>query len=116
MVRKDSRRARRSTAAPRPVSFIGILGELFITAGIIVLLFLVWQTWVNNIFVSSAQRDDATELSQEWNKGEAVRLAPDERADPGVPVVADAPAHAVASERLSFPDSALTMRARLPRA
>ncbi|MGV8852549.1 MAG: class E sortase [Rhodoglobus sp.] len=103
MVLEDSRRARRGAKSPRPVSIIGILGEIFITAGVIVLLFLVWQTWVNNIFVSNAQRDDALELSQEWNKGEAVRLAPEERADPGVPIVTEAPAQAVAFGTLIVP-------------
>jgi sortase A len=103
MVLEDGRHARRGKKPHRPVSVIGILGELFITAGVIVLLFLVWQTWVNNIVMSNAQRDDAQELSQEWNKGEAVKLTPDERADPGVPVVATAPAQAVAFGTLIVP-------------
>ncbi|GAA1211253.1 class E sortase [Rhodoglobus aureus] len=103
MVLEDGRRVRRGAKQRRPVSVIGILGELFITTGLIVLLFLVWQTWVNNIVMSNAQRDDAQELSQEWNKGEAVKLAPDERADPGVPVVATAPAQAVAFGTLIVP-------------
>lgn len=91
MVLEGGRRVRRTTKERGPVSFIGVLGEIFITAGVIVLLFLVWQTWINNIFVSNTQREEALELSQEWNKGEAVKLAPDERADPGVPVVDVAP-------------------------
>lgn len=103
MVLEDVRRTRRSARPSRRISFIGILGELFITAGVIVLLFLVWQTWVNNVVVSNAQRDDARELSQEWNKGEAVTLAPEERADPGVPVVAAVPADAVAFGTLIVP-------------
>jgi len=103
MVLEDGRRSRRRADRRRPVSFIGILGELFITAGIIVLLFLVWQTWINNIVVSNAQRDEALELSQEWNKGEAVKLAPTERADPGVPVVAAVPAFAESFGTLIVP-------------
>jgi len=94
MVLEDTRRTRRDAKSPRRVSIIGILGEVLITVGVIVLLFLVWQTWINNIVVSNSQRDDALEQSQEWNKGEAVKLAPDERADPGVPVVSEAPAEA----------------------
>ncbi|MBH0116930.1 class E sortase [Salinibacterium sp. NG253] len=103
MVLEDGRRVRRSAKPRRPISFIGVLGEIFITAGVIVLLFLVWQTWVNSYFVSNAQRDDALELSQEWSKGEAVTLAPDERADPGVPVVDEAPGQAVAFGTLIVP-------------
>ncbi|TQO19988.1 sortase A [Rhodoglobus vestalii] len=103
MVLEDSRRARRPVTVPRPVSWLGVLGELFITAGVIVLLFLVWQTWINNIVVSTAQRDEALQLSEEWNKGEAVRSAPDERADPGVPIVATAPAQAVPFGTLIVP-------------
>jgi len=103
MVLEDGKRVRHRARSRRPVSVIGIFGELFITAGIIVLLFLVWQTWVNNIFVSNTQRGEAQELSQEWNKGEAVDLAPEERADPGVPIVATPPAEAEAFGTLIVP-------------
>jgi sortase A len=103
MILEDGRRARRATESRRSVSFFGIFGELFITAGIIVLLFLFWQTWVNNIVVSHAQREEALQLSQEWNKGKAVTLAPDARADPGVPVVAKAPDEATVFGTLIVP-------------
>jgi sortase A len=95
MVLEETRRSRRKHRPPRSVSLIGVLGEVFITAGVIVLLFLVWQTWFNNIVVSSAQREEALDLSQEWNRGEPVKpVAPEGRADPGDPVVAKAPAEA----------------------
>ncbi|EAR26174.1 membrane protein [marine actinobacterium PHSC20C1] len=103
MVLEDGQRTRRRGRQSKPISIIGVLGEILITAGLIVLLFLVWQTWVNNIFVSNTQREEALELSQEWNKGEAVKLAPDERADPGVPTVAAAPAQAVTFGTLIVP-------------
>lgn len=103
MVLEDGQRVRRPRRFGRRGSLLGILGELFITAGVVVLLFLVWQTWVNNIVVSSTQREEARELSQEWNKGEAVKPAPDERADPGVPIVAEAPNLAVTFGTLIVP-------------
>jgi len=103
MVLEDGRMAQRRAKSRRPISFIGVLGELFITAGIVVLLFLVWQMWINNIFVSNTQREEAITLSQEWSKGEPVTLAAEERADPGVPVVDEAPATAVTFGTLIVP-------------
>lgn len=99
------RRARHRPATRRHRSFslIGVLGEIFITAGIVVLLFLVWQTWVNNIVVSTTQRTNALAQSEKWNKGEAIQLAPEERADPGVPLVATAPGEAVTFGALIVP-------------
>jgi sortase A len=78
----------------RRVSVVGVLGELFITAGAVVLLFLGWQLWINDLFVSNSQRDEAQDLSETWSKGEGVIVAPPDRADPGEPVVAVAPANA----------------------
>lgn len=43
---------------------VGILGELLITAGVFVFLFLGWQLWLNDLIVGNSQRDDALTLSQ----------------------------------------------------
>lgn len=86
-----------ATANPKPrprVSVVGVLGELLITAGVVVLLFLGWQIWINDLIVGDQQKTEATQLSQSWNKGEATAAAPAERPDPGAPVVATAPGNA----------------------
>jgi sortase A len=58
--RSSARAARR----PSPgLAIIGVLGELFLTAGVLVLLFLGWQLWLNDIVVGNEQRDAAVEFS-----------------------------------------------------
>ncbi|MBF0672220.1 MAG: class E sortase [Salinibacterium sp.] len=47
---------------------IGVLGELFLTAGVLVLLFLGWQLWLNDIIVGNEQRDAAIEFSENLAK------------------------------------------------
>lgn len=46
---------------------IQIFGELLITVGLILLLFVAWQLWWTNIAANSAQDDAVQSLSQEFN-------------------------------------------------
>ncbi|MCW4385820.1 class E sortase [Salinibacterium sp. SYSU T00001] len=57
--RRDRRRRGRGLAV------VGVLGELFLTAGVLVLLFLGWQLWLNDIIVGNEQRDAAIEFAEE---------------------------------------------------
>jgi sortase A len=43
-----------------------VLGELLITAGVLVFLFLGWQLWFNDLVVGGQQRSEALELRQHW--------------------------------------------------
>ncbi|MCP2032997.1 sortase A [Okibacterium sp. HSC-33S16] len=66
---RADRRKRSSGASPRPksrISVIGVIGELLITGGVLVMLFLVWQLWLNDAIVRAAQDDEAAELSKQW--------------------------------------------------
>lgn len=94
MVLEDGRVARRRSSKRKRVSVVGVLGELLITAGVLVLLFLGWQLWFNSLVTGNAQQTEAQELSAEWNNGEKVPTAPDERPDPGEPAVGTAPGNA----------------------
>lgn len=96
MVLEDGRVARRrlARANTRP-TVVGVIGELLITGGVVVMLFLGWQLWFNNLVVGNAQQAEAQELQQSWDKGEGVAPVPVERADPGEPIVTVAPANAV---------------------
>jgi len=85
-------RARRT----RRVSVVGVLGEILITAGVFVLLFLGWQIWLNDIIEGAAQDTQAQKLSQSWKQSAAAptgkaTAAPDTDA---TPVVATAPGNA----------------------
>lgn len=53
-------------AARKTLSIINILGELLITAGILVLLFLAWQLWVNNSVVAVSAQRAAAQDSSAW--------------------------------------------------
>lgn len=80
----DERRPRR----PRPrVTVIGVIGELLITAGLLVLLFLGWQLWLNDIIVGNRLESESAELAEEWEAAPPAPLPePSEPAEPGEPV------------------------------
>jgi sortase A len=71
---------------------LGVIGEIFITAGVLVLLYLVWQLWFNDLVVGNQQQGSAQDLSQNWGKGDSPQPAPSNRADPGDPIVTATPA------------------------
>lgn len=82
---------------PRPLrrrsraTFSSVLGELLITVGMIVLLFVVWQLWVNDAIEGAANNESGLELSQQWDQSApAEPAAPDEPATPPgeIPVAA----------------------------
>lgn len=52
-------------ARPR-LSAVGVLGEILLTAGVIVLLFLAWQLWWNDALLAGSQAGSARDLSREW--------------------------------------------------
>ena len=91
---------------PRPkqrVSIVGVFGEIFITAGVLVLAFLGWQVWLNDIIVGNEQQQQAEVLSESWDRGEGTAPAPIDRPDPGEPLVVAAPANAVDFATLIVP-------------
>jgi sortase A len=86
------------------LSVLGVLGEVLITAGVVVLLFVGWQVWLGNLFSSNAQAEEAAALSQSWSSGEKVIMpTPGSRPDPGPPVVQAAPESAVQFANLIVP-------------
>ncbi|HWU45328.1 MAG TPA: class E sortase [Humibacter sp.] len=60
---------RSASARRRPasrISAIGMIGELLVTAGVLVLLFLGWQTWWNSAVLAGQQTSAATKQGEEW--------------------------------------------------
>lgn len=88
------RAARRGSAASgtgtsarrRRIDPLGVLGELLLTAGVLVLLFLGWQLWFNDLVVGPQQQQAAQSLQQRFAEVEPVET-PDDAPD-GVPVTA----------------------------
>lgn len=94
--RKRATTARRRERAKRPKqgvfrTIVQVLGELLITCGIILLLFVVWDLWWTNIAANSTQQQAVHQFAQEF-KGPVKPAAPDKPHDFGTPKVAAAPA------------------------
>lgn len=84
----------------RRVSVVGVIGEVLITAGVITLLYVVWQLWVGDMIYGAERNATGHELSQEWadaspstnEPGQAP--APDEEPVTADPIILDEPADA----------------------
>lgn len=85
------RGAARREAKPRPrVSVVGVLGELLVTAGVLILLFLGWQLWWNDAIMAGQQSQAASSQSSKWIQQDQEAhgtAAPAPGADYGEPVV-----------------------------
>jgi sortase A len=80
---------------------VQVFGELLITAGIVVLLFVAWQLWWTNVESDARQsaiiKEFAQELGSAGPAGPSATAGPgarEEPADYGKPVVGAAPGHA----------------------
>ncbi|MET4051932.1 sortase A [Frigoribacterium sp. PvP054] len=91
----DAPRARRTSRRPRPrASFVSVLGELLITAGVLVLLFIGWQQWFNDLVVADEYKGDAAQLSQQFAQSATEAPAPDAEGSYGEPPAGTPPAEA----------------------
>ncbi|XKF89846.1 class E sortase [Microbacterium lacus] len=61
-LRDESRPAR----PRRRTSFVGVIGEILITAGAITLLYVVWQLWIGDVIYGAERNASGNELSQTW--------------------------------------------------
>ncbi|MGO1768647.1 MAG: class E sortase [Microbacterium sp.] len=78
LTRRDARRRRRPR---RRVTVAGVIGELFITAGVILLLFVAWQLWIGDIIYGAERNEQGNEISEEWAQLDPLEL-PDLETDP----------------------------------
>jgi len=60
------RQLRRRRAA---FGVVGVIGELLLTAGALVFLYLGWEMFINNAIQGSAQTQQALALSRDWEAG-----------------------------------------------
>ena len=93
----DRRRGAHTAALKRRnyVGVIGIFGELLITAGVLVFLFLGWQLWLNDLIVGTDQNNVGTALGESWVSGVPTHQHTSADTSFGEPVVASAPGNAV---------------------
>ncbi|WP_367733870.1 class E sortase [Microbacterium sp. LMI1-1-1.1] len=97
----ENRRTRRRAPRRRRVSVIGVFGELLMTAGVLVFLFVAWQLWIGDEIYSAQRTAEAAEQSEEWQAefeasqpslpaAEPTPDAPQEIEPPDMPKPADA--------------------------
>ena len=96
------RRARRRAGA----TVLSVLGEIFLTAGVLCFLFIGWQLWLNDLVVGEEQRGSALELIDEWRTSGEPLVPPQPDAEPvdyGEPEVTAAPAEGTGFATLYVP-------------
>lgn len=81
--------ARRGSRPSLLSSAIGVLGELLLTAGALMALFMVWQLWWTDVVADREQEGIVAELDQEWGELETERIAAPQEGPPPVPQVQD---------------------------
>jgi sortase A len=91
--RRDQRGADRR-APHRPVTVLGVIGELLITVGVVALLFVVWQMWIGDLIIGAQKHAEASQLSQSWAQEYSAvaptplpSTEPSEPAEPAEPVI-----------------------------
>ena len=83
------RASRRRRPRRRRVTVVGVLGDLLLTAGVIVLLFVGWQLWIGDAIIGAKFKSEAGALTQEWA---AAPVTPQGSPTSGPTTVADPPA------------------------
>lgn len=64
---------------------IGVVGELLITVGIVLLLYVAYQLWWTNVLAERAAQSDRIELKTEWEASGSPDKAPTVVVKPGKP-------------------------------
>ena len=81
---------RTRTRPRRRTSVIGVIGEVLITAGVITLLYVVWQLWLGDVIYGAERNAQGHELSEQWaQERDPIQALPDDAEEPAAPVTAD---------------------------
>ncbi|MGP3533545.1 class E sortase [Microbacterium sp. RD1] len=79
-----SRRARRARPRRR-ASVTGVIGELLMTVGAVVLLYVAWQMWIGDVIYAAEKNSAGAALSQQWEQEYASPVTPSETPAPEEP-------------------------------
>lgn len=84
-------RGERRARPRRRTSVVGVIGEVLVTAGVIVLLYVVWQMWLGDVIYGAQAKAESEALSQQWAQeyGPEPAPAPTDDGDDPDPVTAD---------------------------
>ena len=94
--------------ARRGPALLGVLGELLLTAGVLVGLFLGWQLWWTDVTADREHAGILDGLEQDWGRADEERIAPAQDGPPPVPEAPEdtkvwATMHVPAFDRDRFP-------------
>lgn len=91
----EARRVRRRRPRSR-ATFASVLGELLLTAGVVVLLFVAWQMWIGDVIIAAQKNEEGAAIAREWAEAPAPEPPPIVESDDGSayyePVIPEAPA------------------------
>lgn len=73
------------------LNVVGVVGEIFITAGLLVFLFLGWQLWLNDIIVGDQQNHVAADVAKTWDTGNTTTNQEQNGPDFGKPAITPQP-------------------------
>lgn len=83
----------------RGAGLVGVLGELLLTLGALLALFLIWQLWWTDVMADREQAGIIDGLEQEWGEVDE-RIAPPQDGPPPVPEI---PAEGMVWGRMHVP-------------
>ncbi|MFT4231042.1 MAG: class E sortase [Microbacterium sp.] len=80
--------ARRARRPRRRATVTGVIGELLITTGVVVLMYVAWQLWIGDWIIGTQTSAEAQELAQEWAAEDPDPIVPEptQTAEPDAPV------------------------------
>lgn len=83
----EATRAERARAARgrRGASTTGVLGEILITVGVVVLLYVVWQMWVGDWIYGAQNNATGQKISEEWAQQPLPTPSSDPSTEPSEP-------------------------------
>ncbi|UED88472.1 class E sortase [Streptomyces profundus] len=83
--RRKAAKAAAKAAKQTGTAISNVIGELFITTGVVLLLFVVYQLWWTNVEARAHANGKANELQERWDQsGEGGAEEDEENRDPGV--------------------------------
>jgi sortase A len=97
--------------APKPkkprrrLSVIGVFGELLLTAGALVLLYVGWQLYIGDLIYGAQASTESQALSEQWDQ-EAAAAAPSAEPAPEEAPVDEAPAAPITADPPVLPQPA----------
>ena len=98
---RNARRPRGASSPMRPVAWlIGVMGELLVTAGLVLGLFVVWQLWWTDVEGARAQNEIIAEM--DWESAPTGPATPTENRD-APPVMKEPPADGTLFAQMYIP-------------